>query len=74
MTVEHARMSVPQRQLLAELAGKGLYVTAYRRYHRTVMALVARGLAECDDTDYSRRGQHHYVLTDEGRKWLDDHR
>jgi hypothetical protein len=53
----------PQRALLDEIRETGvLYVKRYGRYHRTVAALVRRGLVVQSEPDYSTNGMDGYSV------------
>ena len=63
------KLSHPMQMLLDEIRrngqmrGGGLYVKRYGRYWRTIEALEKRGLVRCDEPDFSRNGQDHWVAT-----------
>jgi len=58
------RLTPPQAALLAEIADTGLYIHAHGRYQRTVMALHRKGLVDCDEPDYSRLSQNHWIAVE----------
>jgi hypothetical protein len=59
-----ARLTKPQRDLLAEIREKGtLYITRSGPYGRTIEALARRGLVRISEHDHSGMGQDGWVTT-----------
>lgn len=64
------KLSGPQAALLGDILDTGLYIRKYGRYQRTVESLERMGLVRCDEPDYSRLGNHHWVATDDALEKL----
>ena len=61
------RLTPAQKTLLAELRETGgLYITRYKRYHRTIQVLERRGLARMTWADHSRMAQDRWEATSDG--------
>lgn len=64
------RLTDAQYRLFMEIKTTGgLYIDRWKRYARTVDALVAKELVRDDGEGYGT--QHHYVPTEEGWAWTD---